>query len=69
MRKPRGCAMVMRFSGNIVIYPWILGRQPTAKVLLALVTYEVVSAHMSRNGNINRLRTFQLVHVNCQFLY
>ena len=59
----------MRIAGDIVIYPWIRDRQPTAKVLLTLVTYEVASAYMSRNGNIERLRTFQLVYRNCQLLH
>ena len=36
--KPRGRAMEMRFEGNIVVYPRIRGRQPTAEVLLELVT-------------------------------
>ena len=26
LRKPRGRTMVMRFLGDIVIYPWIWGR-------------------------------------------
>ena len=43
---------MMRFESKIVIYPWIRGRQPTAKVLLVLVTYEVISAHMPRNDDI-----------------
>jgi hypothetical protein len=57
--------MMMRFTGDIVVYPWIWGRQPMAKVLLALVTYEVVLACVPRNSNIKRLRTFQLVYFNC----
>ena len=69
LRKPRGRATVMKFTGNIVIYPWIWGRQPMAEVLLALVTYEIVSASLPRNSNIKRLRTFQLVYFNCQFLH
>ena len=60
---------MMRIAGNIVIYPWIWGRQPTAEVLLLLVTYKVVSAYMSRNGNIEGLRTFELVYFNCQLLH
>jgi hypothetical protein len=68
LRKPCGCATVMRFAGKIVIYPWIWGRQPTAKVLLSLVTYNVVSAYMPRNRNFKRLRTFDLVYFNCQIL-
>jgi hypothetical protein len=60
---------VERIAGNIVIYPGIWGRQPTAKVLLALVTYEVVSAHMLIDANIEWLRTFQLVYPNYQFLH
>jgi hypothetical protein len=35
----------MYFAGDIVIYRWIWGRQPTAKVLSALVTYEAASAY------------------------
>ena len=46
LREPRGRAMVMRFTGKILVYPRIWGGQPTTKVLLALVTYEVVSAFM-----------------------
>jgi hypothetical protein len=67
--KPRGSATVMRFAGYVVIYPWIRGRQPTAKVLLAPTTYQVISAHMPRNDNIKRSRTFELVHFGCQFLH
>ena len=32
--KPRGRTAMVRFAGNILIYPRICGRQPTAKVLL-----------------------------------
>jgi hypothetical protein len=67
--KPGGRATMMRFAGDIVIYPWIWERQPTAEFLLALVTYEVVSAYMPRNGKIKKLRTFELVYFNCQFLH
>ena len=69
LRKPGGRASVMRIAGIIVIDPWIWGRQPTAEVLLLLVTYKVVSAYMSRNGNIEGLRTFELVYFNCQLLH
>jgi hypothetical protein len=34
LRKPFGCVTVMRFAGDIVVYPWVWGRQPTAKVIL-----------------------------------
>jgi hypothetical protein len=61
--------MVMRFTGGIVVCPWIWGRQPMTKVLLALVTYEVMSAYVPRKGNMNSLRTFQLVYFNSQFLH
>ena len=61
--------MVMRFTGDIVVCPWIWGRQPMTKVLLALVTYEVVSAYVPRNGNMNSVRTFQLVYFDSQFLH
>jgi hypothetical protein len=44
--KPRGRAMVMHFASQIVIYPWIWGRQPSAKAFLALVTYKFVSAYI-----------------------
>jgi hypothetical protein len=67
--KPGGRATMMRFAGDIVIYPWIWGRQPTAKLLLAPVTYEVVSAYMPRSDYINGLRTFQLIHFDSQFLH
>ena len=69
LRKPRGRATVMCFAREILVYPWILGRQPIAKVLLALVPYDVVSAYKPRNGNIDGLRTFQLVHFIYQFLH
>ena len=69
LRKPRGRATVMRFAGEILVYPWIWSGQPIAKALLALVTYDVVSAYDPGNGNNNRLRTFQLVHFIYQFLH
>ena len=69
LRKPCGRARVMHIAGDIVIYPWIWGRQPTAKVLLTLVTYQVASAYMLRSGYIERLRTFQLVYPDYQFLH
>jgi hypothetical protein len=69
LRKPRRRATVMQFASHIVIYPRIWGRQPTAMVLLASVTYEVISAYMPRNGNIKRPQTFDLVYFNCQFLH
>jgi hypothetical protein len=61
--------MVMSFASDIVIYPRIWGRQPTAKLLLAPVTYEVVSAYMLINGCTRGLRTFQLVQFESQFLH
>jgi hypothetical protein len=67
--KPRGRSTVMRFTGDIMVYPWIWGRQPMTKVHLALVPYDVVSAYMPRNSNIKRLRTFELVYFNCKFLH
>jgi hypothetical protein len=67
--KPRSRATVMRFARQIVIYPSIWGRQPTAEVLLALVTYEVISGCTPGNGNIKDLRTFELVHFDSQFLH
>ena len=45
--KPRGRTAMMRFASNILIYPRICGRQPTAKVLLRFVTYEAVCAQKS----------------------
>jgi hypothetical protein len=44
LRKPRGRAMMMRFASNILIYPRIWDGQPTANILLKLITYKVVSA-------------------------
>ena len=49
--KPRGCTTMVRFAGNILIYPRICGRQPTAKVLLRFVTYKAGSASAHRIGN------------------
>ena len=69
LSKPRGRPAVMRFACNIVVYPWIWGRQPTANVLLQLVTYEAVSTYIPENVNIMRLRTFQLVNLIRQFLH
>jgi hypothetical protein len=66
LRKPRGRATMVRFAGDIVIYRRIWGRQPTAKKFSALVTYKVVLAYI---GNIKKLRTFQLVCFNRQFLH
>ena len=58
LRKPRCSATVMCLAGNIVVYPRVWGGQPTAKLLLELVIYVVVSIYTPRNGNIKRLRTF-----------
>ena len=69
LRKPPGCTMMMRFACKVVIYIWIWGRQPTAKLLLELVTYKVVTVYMPQNGNIKTLRTFQLVCFDCHFLH
>jgi hypothetical protein len=69
LRKPRGRATVMHFADRIVINPWIWGRQPTTKVLLALVTYQGVSAYMPRNDNFKKIRTSQLIHFDCPFLH
>ena len=65
--KPCGCATLMHCPGDIVVYPWIRNGQPTTNVLFQQVTYEVISAYISRNGNINTLRTFELVYLSCQF--
>ena len=69
LRKPRGRAMMMRFPGDVVVYPWIWGGQPTANLFLQLVTYDLVSAYILGNVNTKRLRTFELVYFNCQFLH
>ena len=69
LRKPSGRAMMMRFPGDVVVYPRIWGGQPTASLFLQLVTYGLVSAHIPRNVNIIRLRTFELVYFNSQLLY
>jgi len=67
--KPRGRTAMMCSAGNILIYPRIWGRQPTAKLLLQFVTYELDSASAPRNCNIGGLRTFNLVHFNCYLLH
>jgi len=67
--KPRGGSVMMRFASNILIYPRICSRQPTAKLFLRFVTYEAVSASTPRIGNIGGLRTFRLVHFNCYLLH
>ena len=46
LHKPRGRAMMMRFPGDVVVYPWIWGGQPTANLFLQLVTYNPVSAYI-----------------------
>jgi hypothetical protein len=69
LSKPRRRATVVRSASHIMIDPRIRGRQPAAKVLLALVTYEIVSVHVSTNGNFKGLRTFEPVHFDCQFLH
>ena len=42
--KPYGRVAMMRFASNILIYPRIWGRKPTANFLLQQITYNVVSA-------------------------
>ena len=37
---------MMRLEGDIVIYPGIWGRQPTAEALLAHVTYDVILVYL-----------------------
>jgi hypothetical protein len=60
----------MRIASHIVIYPWIRGRQPTTKLLLQLVAYEVVFlAYTLGCGNIKRLRTFDLIQLKYQVLH
>src|SRR6266852_231303 len=59
---------MMRCASNILIYPRICGRQPTAKVLLRFVTYEVVSGSAPRNGDIGdyvRSILFTLTAISC----
>jgi hypothetical protein len=66
--KPRSRATVMRFARQIVIYPSIWGRQPTAEVLLALVTYEVISAicpEMAISRSYERSDLFTLTASSC----
>jgi hypothetical protein len=67
--EPRGRTVMMRFASNILIYPRICGRQPTAKVLLRFVTYKAGSTSAPRIGNIGGLLTFHLVHFNCYLLH
>ena len=55
--KPRGRATVMGLASNIVVYPWIRGRQPTANVLLQLVTYKVVSVYTQEHEEVTNVRT------------
>jgi hypothetical protein len=68
LRKPRGRATVMRFAGDILVYPWIWDRKPTAKYLLKLVTYKVVLTYMPRSCNVE-VRTLDLVYLKCHFLH
>ena len=42
--KPRSRTAMMCRTSNILIYPRICGRQPTAKIFLRFVTYGAVSA-------------------------
>ena len=48
LRKPRGRVAMMRFASNILVYPRVWGRQPTAKLLLQLITYKKFSLYILR---------------------
>jgi len=54
---------MMRFASNILIYPRIWSRQPTAKLLLQPIAYKVLSASIPPDRDIGGLRTFDLVHI------
>jgi hypothetical protein len=70
LRKPCGRVAMMCFASNILNYPGIWGRQPTAKLLLQLIIYKKFQS-LYHESNIAGLlvRTFDLVHFNCQFLH
>ena len=66
--KPGGRTAMMRFASNILIYPRICGRQPTAKLLLRFVTYEAILAFAPRDGNFEnyeRSILFTLTAIFC----
>ena len=48
--EPSGRALVMHFEGDILVYPRIRGRQPTAKVVLELATYGIVSVYTPKTA-------------------
>jgi hypothetical protein len=66
-RKPGGRATEVRFLSDIVVYAWIWCRQPTAKVLLALVPYNFVSAcpEMATLGGHERSNRFTFTASSC----
>ncbi len=68
MNEPRPRPCVVRFPGNMVILPWIWRREPTANILLQLVTCHIINVISGGNGSVTGRLTFQFVHVARHFM-
>jgi hypothetical protein len=59
---------MMQFTCNVVIFPWIRGREPFSKVFLQLITCQVISVLPVRDANVENSLTFRLVLVTRKFM-
>jgi hypothetical protein len=63
LNEQRRSPNVVRFPGNVMIFPWIRRTEPTANILLQLVTCQTITVISGGNGNVTEQLTFQLVHI------
>ena len=54
---------MVQFACNVVVFPWIRGREPISKVSLQLITCQVLSVLPVRDANVENILTFRFVLV------
>lgn len=54
---------MMQFICNVVVFPWIRGRQPISKVSLQFITCQMILALPIRDANLENILTFRFVLV------
>ena len=61
---------MVQFTCNVVIFPWIRGREPISNISLQLITCQVISESVLpvRDANVEKSLTFHLVLVARKFM-
>jgi hypothetical protein len=54
---------MVQFVGDVMVLPWIRGREPSSDSFLQLVACQIISVFLENKGKFEIERTFQLVDV------